>query len=167
MRATTTVSRFSRWSCWKAATWRSGSSRGRCRPWRRRVTLEMVRSLPPPRLSVGQAKRRLDLEAICLKCLAKDPGRRYASAAELAHDLGEWRRERRTVAGAQRKTRLVSRRTVLVGLGVGGVAALAGLGYFWRGWKRPATELVEALEGGENVELIGKTGGGPRWDYGS
>ncbi len=33
-----------------------------------------------------------DLEAISLKCLEKDPARRYATAAELAEDLARWQR---------------------------------------------------------------------------
>jgi tetratricopeptide (TPR) repeat protein len=50
-------------------------------------TLEQMVALDPVPPSRLHSKVPRDLEIICLKCLEKEPGRRYASAADLAEDL--------------------------------------------------------------------------------
>jgi hypothetical protein len=60
------------------------------RPFQGDSTAEVLRQVldePPPRPAALDRGVPRDLEVICLKCLDKEPGRRYASAAELADDL--------------------------------------------------------------------------------
>lgn len=76
-------------------------------------TLQQVLNDEP----VSPAKRRdevpADLDTVCLKCLEKEPSRRYASAAELADDLGRFGAGKRVVAvpvdAQERLTRLAAR----------------------------------------------------------
>jgi tRNA A-37 threonylcarbamoyl transferase component Bud32 len=79
-----------------------------------------------------------DLETICLKALAKEPGRRYQTAAELAADLrrflaGEPIRARRT-PWHERAVKWVKRRPALTGLAAALVLLAAGglaAGIWW------------------------------------
>jgi WD40 repeat protein len=53
-------------------------------------TLEQLRTCEPEPPRRRNARVDRDLETVCLKCLEKDPGRRYASAEALAEDLDSW-----------------------------------------------------------------------------
>jgi uncharacterized delta-60 repeat protein len=82
--------------------------------------LEQIRSVdpvPPSRL-VRSIPR--DLESICLKCLAKQPGDRYSTAAELSADLQSFLDGKPTVARplgpAQRVVRWARRRPMAAAL---------------------------------------------------
>jgi WD40 repeat protein len=85
----------------------------------------------PPRKSNDKIPR--DLETICLKALAKDPSRRYATAHELADDLRRWQAgepiRARPVSRWERSVRWARRRPAAAALlAVGFVAALASAG---------------------------------------
>jgi tRNA A-37 threonylcarbamoyl transferase component Bud32 len=70
-------------------------------PFRAATALETLKQVclkepaPPRRLEPSVPPT---LEAICLKCLAKDPRQRYASASELANDLRRFRQGQPTLA---------------------------------------------------------------------
>jgi tetratricopeptide (TPR) repeat protein len=116
-------------------------------------TLEQVRTrepVAPGRLQPGLPR---DLETICLKCLEKEPGRRYASAAALADDLGRFLRGEpivaRPVSRPERLAKWARRRPALAGLllvsAVSGAALVAG-GLVYNARLRAAVRRAEANE---------------------
>src|SRR5262249_56719896 len=94
-------------------------------------TLEQARyqePVPPRRL---QPQVPRDLDTICLKCLEKDPQRRYASAEALADDLERWQRGepvRARRAGLLERTWKWARRRPALALMTGLVAVSLALG---------------------------------------
>jgi WD40 repeat protein/serine/threonine protein kinase len=98
------------------------------------VTLQQViHDDPVPPRQVNSAVPR-DLETACLKCLEKDPARRYASARELADDLRRFRDGETLIARptgqlerAWKWTRRRPTAATLVVVGLVAVMALVGL----------------------------------------
>ncbi len=96
-----------------------------------------------------------DLETICLKCLAKDAGKRYASAQALADDLHHFRRGRpiqaRPVPRYERAWKWARHRPLAAGLLAGmllvGLLGFAGVTWQWQEAKAARdTALAEKQE---------------------
>jgi serine/threonine-protein kinase len=130
--------------------------------------LEQVRTqepVPPSRYRRGLSR---DLEAVCLRCLEKDPARRYATAAELAEDLTRWLEGKPTLArpvgwlGRVVRTGRRRARLALAAIVAGMVLALAAQRFWPQDPDRAVREIEAQLAAGQAVELIGEKGG-PAW----
>ena len=91
------------------------------------TVLQVVGDEPvPPRLL--QSKTPRDLETICLKCLHKEPRKRYADAATLADDLQRFQEGKpiaaRPVGWVERGWRWRQRNPVVAGLAAAVVVSL-------------------------------------------
>ena len=129
-------------------------------------TLELVRSnepLPPTRM---QPKVPRDLETICLKCLHKNPERRYQSARALADDLQRYLDNKpilgRPVSTWERTLRWARRRpaqaALLVALLLIVLAGVAGALFYGRYQKLQATVLTQSLQRRRQVDDLAARG---------
>lgn len=112
------------------------------------ATLQQVvqREPAPPRLLNAAVPR--DLETICLKCLQKEPGRRYAGATDLAADLARYEAgepiEARPVTRAERLVLWCRRKPALAAVTAAlTITAGAGLAGVLSQWRRAEVSRAE------------------------
>ncbi len=95
-------------------------------------TVRLVLESDPKRPSALNPVVDRDLETVCLKCLEKDPNRRYGSAEAVADELERWLQQEpilaRRVTALERMVKWVRRRPAVATLA--GIAAAALLAVF-------------------------------------
>jgi eukaryotic-like serine/threonine-protein kinase len=116
-------------------------------------TIRQVLEQEPRRPSLWNPEIDRDLETICLKCLEKEPGRRYNSAEAFAEDLDRWLRSEpiaaRRIGNYERAWKWVRRRPAIAALGTLSLLSLLALaiGSPIAAWRiNRARELAEARE---------------------
>ncbi len=127
--------------------------------------------LPPTRLRRGLPR---DLETICLKCLHKEPSRRYPTAAALAEDLQRWLAgepiQARPVSDWEKMVKWAKRQPAVAALVamlvlvIGG--GLVGMAILWRLAERQkivaqqnAADAIEAREEAEEQAELARLRG--------
>jgi WD40 repeat protein len=120
-------------------------------------TLLQVLSQDPVPLRRLQPKVPVDLETIALKCLHKEPARRYTSAAALADDLGRFLSGEpivaRPVSVAERMTKWARRRPAVAALAaLVFVVAASGLGGVLWQWRQAEAARAREAQRAEDEE---------------
>src|SRR5204862_6272032 len=99
-------------------------------------TIKLLLDTEPRQPRLLNAKIDRDLSTICLKCLDKDPKRRYCSALALAEDLERWLEGRpisaRPISAPARIWRWSRRNPKLVATGVAGLVLGAAAIWLFR-----------------------------------
>jgi eukaryotic-like serine/threonine-protein kinase len=124
-------------------------------PFRAATPMETVQQVldrdPEPPHRVDSRIDR-DLETICLKCLEKDPQKRYDSAAALADDLERWQNGSpivaRPVTASERVIKWARRRpaaAALIGVSLAALCALLILGLSYEARLRSALGQVDQV----------------------
>lgn len=112
-------------------------------PFQAESAMEMLRKIveqEPPRPSSIHPRIDRDLETICLKCLEKDPQRRYGSSEALAQELERWIRnepiEARPSSPWERIVKWVMRKPAIAALSAATLLAVisgaAGVTWQWQ-----------------------------------
>jgi WD40 repeat protein len=105
-------------------------------------TLIKIRDMDPPAVRLLNARVPRDLETITLKCLEKEPSRRYVTAEDLADDLGRFLRDEpilaRPIGLAGKTWRWCKRKPAVAALG-GAVALAVILGFVAVMWQARKT----------------------------
>ena len=116
-------------------------------------TLQQVQNVEPVSPTVLNPHLPRDLKTICLKCLEKEPARRYQTAQELADDLGRWLRGEpilaRPVSRPEKVWRWCRRKPVVASLSLAVTALLLMLliGSPIAAWRiNRARQLAQAKE---------------------
>jgi tetratricopeptide (TPR) repeat protein len=111
------------------------------------VLQQVLREEPRPPSQLNDTVPR-DLETICLKAMAKEPGRRYQTAQELANDLRRWQQgepiRARPVGKGERFARWCRRNPRVAGLSAALLLVFLGgfAGVFWQ-WQRAESNFEE------------------------
>lgn len=144
-------------------------------PFRARTineTLNAIVHLNPKPLAARGSKIDRDLQVICEKCLRKEPGRRYATAEDLANELDRWLNGEpivaRSISKTERLLKWVRRHPGAAFFGTAAVVTtIAAVCLLWLLLENYRNQLIENVRGPlrEAIEIRTKNyAAGKQWE---